>query len=222
MAKGNDIAASKAPRTWTTKQWELFEKWGRPLLWSLTILSLAYLFVGEPYLYSVWRRAESVGVVRVKSEIERRDKWGRFSDGENEIEIFVGDRVDADFKAGGTFVDQAGREQTLSYPFRVQQSSQHEILFSPLSRRNGNVTWVQRKPQQLVPQWKEILATWRRLKTDWAEFKTKYPPRKTVPLRGRASLAKRTAGKGGGRNKAKQMSAPPGVGLAPVFRKSSN
>ncbi len=162
---------------------------------TVMLLSLAHGFLGEPWLFAHWRRSDRVGELRMKSEIEKRNLWGKTSWAEGRMELFVGDKVDADFTDGGVFKDAQGREQLLSYPFRVQMSSQKEILFSPLFRRTQGVSWVARTPTRILPHWNEILGTWASLKKEWAEFNVLYPaPTGTaLSLKGKKRKLKRRA-----------------------------
>lgn len=197
MPSAKNISAPKPAAVLSGRFWDKFERHGKLILGGLCFFSVTYLFWGEPFLFSAWRATQAVGEFKIKSEMERRDKWGKIHDSENESLIFVGDKVNADFSEPGVFKNTEGQQQTVPYPFRVQRSSEGEILFSPLVRRQQAVTWANRRPQKIVPTWDELMATWTILKKEWAEFVKAHPVRKG------ASLSK---GKGAGKGKG------PGVG----------
>ena len=182
MAIAKNSAPAKPSAVLGGRYWDRFEKRGKLILGVSCFLSLVYLFSGEPFLFSAWRTTQAVGDFKIKSEMERRDKWGKIHDTENETLIFVGDKVNADFTEPGVFKDAQGRETTITYPFRVQRSSEGEVLFSPLLRRQQPVTWASRKPQKIIPAWSELNATWANLKKEWAEFVKAHPSRKNASL----------------------------------------
>ncbi len=151
-------------------------KWKYAAL-AVLALSIVYLFFFESYLFSLWRKRDYLGEIKLESEIERRDAYGGTEWTEGRVGLFVGDKVDGEFNEAATFRAKGGGSQLVSYPFRVHRTSENEILFSPLMRRTHNVSWVSRRPQRFLPSWESLLKEWERLQGEWAAYKTAHPLR---------------------------------------------